>query len=104
MDTAKRRKYGGNLIVLVELDSNNTIPGTITSGTNAIALSCQEESDSPLETSEEILRTEDGLVADVDQEHNAKQQQHCLKMMQLKQIFWLTLSEGKNSLKLNIMV
>jgi hypothetical protein len=72
MDTAKRRKYGGNLIVLVELDSNNTIPGTITSGTNAIALSCQEESDSPLETSEEILRTEDGLVADVDQEHNAK--------------------------------
>lgn len=57
---------------MVELDSDNTIPETITAGTNAIALTCQEESDSPLETSEEILRTEDGLVADVDQEHNAK--------------------------------
>lgn len=72
MNPAKRRKYGGNLIALVELDSSYAIPGTITENTNAIKLQCQQESDDPLETTEEILRTEDGLIADVDQEHAAR--------------------------------
>ncbi len=100
MDTNKRRKYGGNLIVLVELDSSNAIPATITPNTNAIALTCQEESDAPLETSEEILRTEDGLVGDVDQEHSAKTTATLLENDAVKTNFLAYTTRGKKYLEI----
>ena len=98
MDTNKRRKKGGNQIFLVELDSANALPASLTAGTNCIAFTDIEDSVSPGETSEEILRTEDAVIADVDQEYSAKTTANLLENNEDKLNFLFYLTRGKKYL------
>lgn len=100
MDTNKRRKKGGNLIVLVELDSANAIPASLTAGTNCIAFTDVEESDSPGDTNEEVLRTEDAVIADTDQEYSAKTTATLLENNEDKLNFLFYLTRGKKYLQM----
>lgn len=98
MDINKRRKKGGNMIALVELDSSNAIPASLTAGTNCIVFKDVEESNSPGDSNEEILRTEDTVIADVDQEFSAKTVATLLENNEDKLNFIFYLTRGKKYL------
>lgn len=66
------RDKGGNLLVIVELDSNNAIPGTITNGTNALNCGLISESKLDIEANVEKFKAEDGKTYGQDEEYEGK--------------------------------
>lgn len=60
--TANIKDKGGNKIVIVELDSAFTLPGSITPGVNAIDLGHLAETKMPTNPKEQEFESEDGVV------------------------------------------
>ncbi len=66
------RDKGGNLLVIVELDSSNAIPGTITNGANALNCGLIFESQLDIEANVEKFKAEDGKTFGQDEEYEGK--------------------------------
>lgn len=66
------RDKGGNLLVIVELDSSNNIPETITSGVNALNCGLIFESQLDIDANVEKFKAEDGKTYGQDEEYEGK--------------------------------
>ncbi len=66
------RDKGGNLLVIVELDDNLAIPGTITNGANALNCGLIFESQVDIEAKTEKFKAEDGKTYGQDEEYEGK--------------------------------
>lgn len=66
------RDKGGNLLVIIELDSNLAIPVSISNGVNALNCGLIFESQVDIETKTEKFKAEDGKTYGQDEEYEGK--------------------------------
>jgi hypothetical protein len=66
------RDKGGNQLVIVELDSSNAVPGTITNGVNALNCGLIFESQLDIDANVEKFKAEDGKTYGQDEEYEGK--------------------------------
>ena len=66
------RDKGGNLLIIVELDSSNAIPPTITNGVNSLNCGLLAESQLDIDANLEKFKAEDGKTYGQDEEYEGK--------------------------------
>ncbi len=66
------RDKGGNLLLLIELDSSNALPGSIENGVNALNCGLLAESQLDIEANVEKFKAEDGRTYGQDEEYEGR--------------------------------
>ena len=66
------RDKGGNLLIIVELDSSNAIPPTITNGVNSLNCGLLAESQLDIDANVEKFKAEDGKTYGQHEEYEGK--------------------------------